>query len=1204
MRRMKTFLTILVSFFAWQFSISVLLGCQSRLSSDGRKDSATNTATGKTELVIVTEDVNNGIKPLSETSLKAGEWVTLKLATYLDNKLLGLVDAVWLIDGALFPKSDLIMSGTQSKEAIFRPTCNGDAKIIAVAADSALDVADKIVKSPVIKVTGYDVSGKAAGDALTMKFVMSQADGSLVSLTETMLQAGQFIGLKTALYKSDDTFVRLVDAYWSVEGTVFPKADLVGLSPNSEVAFMPTRDGDAVIIAVVADSSQPVIEKLIRSPAITVSGFADANITPIATISGLPASISNATSLTLEIKGVDSFCYKIVQGSTACAEDPVAYSDWLESADPIKIESLGSDGVKRLCVIGAKNGIVQGTATSYSWTLDSTPPGAYSITSPAANVNAQGVTLQWQSAAGAVKYDVTLASDLVCSVALSSEIGTTATSFAVTGLAAGQYYVCVRAYDSLSNAASAANDGYSFKVDLTAPQAPTAPTPPGTYVSTSTVALTWSAVTDDGLSGVASYRLRIGTTPSSDNTFDQNVGNVTSYTLTSLAEGGPYYASVQAIDGASNASAYSADGTAFTVDRTNPVAPTTLVTAATSGGLDSRFATGTNVYLSWSGASDVQSGIASYAVKYYDQANCAGNETVISDLIGASYEFNGATGTTYSFKVIVTDKTGKTATSSCSKPIKIGIAPPAALTAFTAVTGLKTGEIAITVDFPVSPSYQTVEIRRIAGITAPSDLCNDGTVVKTYTSFADETLYDATGSLAGDTYSYRVCITGTNGEVRSTDKAENVAAKLIRHTIFTTSMPYNGGLGGIAGADNICTTHAQNAGIVANKYRAVLSTETTAVRNRLLLLGPVYNIKNQRVANNAVDLWDGTIGYPVSYDEFGASVASSLHTGSQANGSITVNGTCTNWTVTSGQSFYAFAGSTNSYWMYVAGPNNVYCNTPLPFMCITQEDDPPPLSSFTAVTGTLTGEVTVSLTVPADLTHYGKIEIRRISSDIELLDTCVNGSVIKQYLRGGIISDSFTDATGVTNTWLNYRVCAYDLESNLISTIAVTNVKPKDLVAYRILVTSTIYDGNLGGRSGADAKCQERAVAASLGGTWVALLATSTKDVVETVTTNGPFFNLRAKGNQQIATNKSDLMDQTLAAPPAYTEFGQYSSIIVRTGSQPDGHVYPGQTCSDHTSTSGNILAYGGSAYTTSGWLHATYNGSCSVRYAIYCIEQ
>ena len=52
----------------------------------------------------------------------------------------------------------------------------------------------------------------------------------------------------------------------------------------------------------------------------------------------------------------------------------------------------------------------------------------------------------------------------------------------------------------------------------------------------------------------------------------------------------------------------------------------------------------------------------------------------------------------------------------------------------------------------------------------------------------------------------------------------------------------------------------------------------------------------------------------------------------------------------------------------------------------------------------------------------------------------------------------------------------------------------------RVFVTSTTYKGNLGGLAGADAKCQTRANAASLGGTWKAWLSDSTTSAASRLT--------------------------------------------------------------------------------------------------------
>jgi hypothetical protein len=72
--------------------------------------------------------------------------------------------------------------------------------------------------------------------------------------------------------------------------------------------------------------------------------------------------------------------------------------------------------------------------------------------------------------------------------------------------------------------------------------------------------------------------------------------------------------------------------------------------------------------------------------------------------------------------------------------------------------------------------------------------------------------------------------------------------------------------------------------------------------------------------------------------------------------------------------------------------------------------------------------------------------------------------------------------------------------TNVVQPTAATDVATKAYVdaaaatklTKRVFITSTIYKGNLGGLSEGDAKCQARADAVGLGGTWKAILSTST----------------------------------------------------------------------------------------------------------------
>src|SRR4051794_18448419 len=57
-----------------------------------------------------------------------------------------------------------------------------------------------------------------------------------------------------------------------------------------------------------------------------------------------------------------------------------------------------------------------------------------------------------------------------------------------------------------------------------------------------------------------------------------------------------------------------------------------------------------------------------------------------------------------------------------------------------------------------------------------------------------------------------------------------------------------------------------------------------------------------------------------------------------------------------------------------------------------------------------------------------------------------------------------------------------------------------------IFVTSMTYGSNLGGLTGADAKCRTLATAASLGGTWKAWLSTTSTNAIDRIVDVGPWY--------------------------------------------------------------------------------------------------
>ena len=55
-------------------------------------------------------------------------------------------------------------------------------------------------------------------------------------------------------------------------------------------------------------------------------------------------------------------------------------------------------------------------------------------------------------------------------------------------------------------------------------------------------------------------------------------------------------------------------------------------------------------------------------------------------------------------------------------------------------------------------------------------------------------------------------------------------------------------------------------------FRAILSDGTTNANDRLDIQGPIYNMQNELIANDAADLWDGSLAHAIRYDELGNSV--------------------------------------------------------------------------------------------------------------------------------------------------------------------------------------------------------------------------------------------------------------------------------------------------------------------------------------------
>lgn len=155
----------------------------------------------------------------------------------------------------------------------------------------------------------------------------------------------------------------------------------------------------------------------------------------------------------------------------------------------------------------------------------------------------------------------------------------------------------------------------------------------------------------------------------------------------------------------------------------------------------------------------------------------------------------------------------------------------------------------------------------------------------------------------------------------------------------------------------------------------------------------------------------------------------------------------------------------------------------------------------------------------------------------------------------------------------------------------------------RAFITSTFYNGNLGGLSGADAKCQARADAAKLGGKWKAWLSSDTVAASSRLEkSNNPY---KLINGSTIANNWSDLTDGSLAKALNITEFNSTLNVNwVWTNSTSNGSV---RQASDNSCNNWSSDSSGGgtgdSSRNDGGWTDFGVSACTYVR-PLYCFEQ
>ena len=162
----------------------------------------------------------------------------------------------------------------------------------------------------------------------------------------------------------------------------------------------------------------------------------------------------------------------------------------------------------------------------------------------------------------------------------------------------------------------------------------------------------------------------------------------------------------------------------------------------------------------------------------------------------------------------------------------------------------------------------------------------------------------------------------------------------------------------------------------------------------------------------------------------------------------------------------------------------------------------------------------------------------------------------------------------------------------------------------RVFITSANYNGNLGGLSGADGKCQQLANSKSFGGIWKAWLSSSETAAGDRLTHAGIAYRL-VDGITIIANNWNDLVDGVIINPINKDENGSAKTSYVWTTTNADGTTsfpdFPNEYCNDWNSSLNSLGGrFGWSGSTNAQWtFHVGDGNACGASgLPLYCFEQ
>jgi hypothetical protein len=172
------------------------------------------------------------------------------------------------------------------------------------------------------------------------------------------------------------------------------------------------------------------------------------------------------------------------------------------------------------------------------------------------------------------------------------------------------------------------------------------------------------------------------------------------------------------------------------------------------------------------------------------------------------------------------------------------------------------------------------------------------------------------------------------------------ASEQVVNRVFVTSANYDGNLGGLEGADAICQTTADGAGL-GGVWKAWLSDSTTPAASRMIhSVNPYKLLNGTTIANNWTDLTDGSVMAPVNITEQGIPAARPFltWTNTKSNGEIQdppapgLYQSCNNWTSNASNvtTIRGATGSTSGKSTWTSNFSSQACGVQIKLYCIEQ----------------------------------------------------------------------------------------------------------------------------------------------------------------------------------------------------------------------------------------------------------------------------